>query len=640
MRFVTLVLATLVLTAGGIADAQQIGGTVFVAPPAVTPPDVAPTPVTQPPAAQPTAAQPAANPARGMGVLADDPSDLAAATEADPPARGVTPASVDLTSSFPAPGSQGSMGTCVGWALANLASFHENEEQHRAGSGEGPAFSPLFLYNLSKSPSDGDCTAGLSIAHALNVLRDNGIAPIASFPYRTDLCGSMPGADVQRAAMRHRISTWAKVHEHDASELKSFLAARHPVILSVRVDDALQNLHGQKYAQRGGDARGDHALLLVGYDDTKHAWKVLNSWGSEWGERGYGWIDYDVWNDLVRAAYVAEDRVEAPPPATENSEVTPVEPTVDPNHIVDRSTLDDDLRFGLTIDQFSSGLHEYGRGVEVSVFDPYVDSLGQVRINACWHRGAEGLGWSWNYRAEDLNALYQRQQREGSRFGRMWVTEGADGTRFLMSWRRDGRDRTWSVNYGSDTFPAQYTAMVNRGWQIRHLLGTVHGGTSLLHASWEDGRNQPATIPNWFDRADTFARNVGQRREEGYQLVEIAPVNDGTRVYFHSIFRQQTEPTTWSIFDTSSSMSQTGDHFASLGFSPTMIEVTVSNGAPAFHSVWTRRRGCTWAWNHTAQSLPAQHTAHVREGRQLNWLRSYAIGQQRYFTAVWCSTTP
>ena len=36
-----------------------------------------------------------------------------------------------------------------------------------------------------------------------------------------------------------------------------------------------------------------HAVLIVGYDDEKDAFKIVNSWGSDWGDEGYGWVSYD-----------------------------------------------------------------------------------------------------------------------------------------------------------------------------------------------------------------------------------------------------------------------------------------------------------------------------------------------------------
>lgn len=36
----------------------------------------------------------------------------------------------------------------------------------------------------------------------------------------------------------------------------------------------------------------NHAVSIVGWDDTKDAWLIRNSWGSEWGDKGYMWIKY------------------------------------------------------------------------------------------------------------------------------------------------------------------------------------------------------------------------------------------------------------------------------------------------------------------------------------------------------------
>jgi hypothetical protein len=37
-----------------------------------------------------------------------------------------------------------------------------------------------------------------------------------------------------------------------------------------------------------------HALLVVGYDDTQRYWIVKNSWGTVWGEAGFGKVSYDA----------------------------------------------------------------------------------------------------------------------------------------------------------------------------------------------------------------------------------------------------------------------------------------------------------------------------------------------------------
>lgn len=36
-----------------------------------------------------------------------------------------------------------------------------------------------------------------------------------------------------------------------------------------------------------------HAITIVGWDDSKQAWLIKNSWGAGWGNNGYGWMGYN-----------------------------------------------------------------------------------------------------------------------------------------------------------------------------------------------------------------------------------------------------------------------------------------------------------------------------------------------------------
>jgi hypothetical protein len=48
------------------------------------------------------------------------------------------------------------------------------------------------------------------------------------------------------------------------------------------------NLQPSDYEFHGG-----HAICLCAYDDTKGAFRIKNSWGTNWGDRGYAWLSYD-----------------------------------------------------------------------------------------------------------------------------------------------------------------------------------------------------------------------------------------------------------------------------------------------------------------------------------------------------------
>lgn len=55
----------------------------------------------------------------------------------------------------------------------------------------------------------------------------------------------------------------------------------------------------------------NHGVTIIGWDDSKHAWLIKNSWGTLWGdtggygtERGYMWIDYNTNNIGIATAWV------------------------------------------------------------------------------------------------------------------------------------------------------------------------------------------------------------------------------------------------------------------------------------------------------------------------------------------------
>jgi hypothetical protein len=48
-------------------------------------------------------------------------------------------------------------------------------------------------------------------------------------------------------------------------------------------------------------------MLVVGYDNARSAFKLLNSWGRDWSDDGFGWLSYDLFPKVVREAFVSKD---------------------------------------------------------------------------------------------------------------------------------------------------------------------------------------------------------------------------------------------------------------------------------------------------------------------------------------------
>jgi len=246
---------------------------------------------------------------------------------ASTPLMGVLPPSVDMSRGFPTPGDQGSQSSCVAWAVAYaLKSYQEGIEHHWTLDADH-TFSPAFIYNQIHHSTD--CKGGTSLVDALNMLRRDGVPPLSSFPYVKDSCSAQPSAAVKQMARSFSIADWRRVNVQDETEIKNNLSAGFPVMLAIEVDDAFMNLKGDAvYNKFVGPSRGGHAIVAVGYDDQRQAVKLLNSWGTGWGDDGFGWVSYPTIRAIAREGYVAQDIVTNTPPPVDSSvpAFTPPEP--------------------------------------------------------------------------------------------------------------------------------------------------------------------------------------------------------------------------------------------------------------------------------------------------------------------------
>jgi C1A family cysteine protease len=86
-------------------------------------------------------------------------------------------------------------------------------------------------------------------------------------------------------------------------QLKAALVERGPLVAPIVYDECLANYRGGVFNEQDLDMI-NHAVLLIGWDDDKQAWLVKNSWGEEWGGKGFAWIKYGSNNIGVFAAWI------------------------------------------------------------------------------------------------------------------------------------------------------------------------------------------------------------------------------------------------------------------------------------------------------------------------------------------------
>lgn len=152
--------------------------------------------------------------------------------------------------------------------------------------------SPEFVYNQIKI---SDCGSGTSIITSLDLMINTGVCTWQSMPYSSSNgCSTLPTSAQLTEASNYKISSYSKIVTSDMTSMKNMVVNNHPVIISITADQSfLDATPGFIWRTFLGSGVG-HALVICGFDDSKNAYKVFNSWGTAWGDAGYSWIDYNL----------------------------------------------------------------------------------------------------------------------------------------------------------------------------------------------------------------------------------------------------------------------------------------------------------------------------------------------------------
>ncbi|MCZ8342123.1 MAG: cysteine protease [Leptospira sp.] len=252
------------------------------------------------------------------------------------------PASIDLSSKMPPVGNQGQQNSCVAWAsgyaiksylVKNGGQISEYDPPFAGGKGQN-VFSPAFIYNQQNGGKD----QGLYYYKTMEFLQKSGVAPWSSMPYSDKDFLSQPSQTVKEEGLKYKIKSYSRLNMKSPDDLKRVLASGNVVLFGIIIDDAFYKLKGAEvYDQNGGKSYGGHAMTIVGYDDSKKsksgrkgAFKIQNSWGTYWGDKGYGWISYHMMAKVGQEAYSMIDEKKTPPTNNSSSTDVSITPTITP----------------------------------------------------------------------------------------------------------------------------------------------------------------------------------------------------------------------------------------------------------------------------------------------------------------------
>jgi len=222
------------------------------------------------------------------------------------------PKSFSLKQYAPLPGDQNAYGTCVAWASAYAArTISESVALDRKNQTEttGNVFSPVYVYRNIR-PDDPECRRGAQIYSALNLMRDSGAVKMLDIERSI----AFPRVDLSNysESKRYPIAGYVTLFSREDKQKPAFitrmvkksLAEGKPVVVGMNTPDSfLEARNVWRPSEDPDNFYGGHAMCVVGYDDNRGAFELINSWGRKWGNGGFIWVPYTVFVNFVIESY-------------------------------------------------------------------------------------------------------------------------------------------------------------------------------------------------------------------------------------------------------------------------------------------------------------------------------------------------
>ncbi len=166
--------------------------------------------------------------------------------------------------------------------------------------------SRLFVYYNSRIMDGTQGTdAGAHLYNSFRTMQLSGCCLEYMWPFYPSILTIRPPAICYQEALKHcteqqntQLDPWNLLNS-----IKQCLANNLPVVIGVLVYSSFEshavattgyvpmpNIHSEVLL-------GGHALVAVGYDDSRGLVIVQNSWGNTWGDKGYGYLPYAFISD-------------------------------------------------------------------------------------------------------------------------------------------------------------------------------------------------------------------------------------------------------------------------------------------------------------------------------------------------------
>ncbi|MCA8992576.1 MAG: hypothetical protein KDA88_11375 [Planctomycetaceae bacterium] len=234
---------------------------------------------------------------------------LLRSVSADEPDVSELPIAVDLREWCSDIEDQESIGSCTAHAGVGLIEFFQ-----RKAFGKHIDASRLFLYKVTRNLLGWEGDTGAFLRDTMKAMVLFGVPPEQYWGYDITQYDVEPSAFCYAFAQSYQTIKYYRLDPPGTSrddlmqQIWWHLACGLPVMFGFTVYSSIRqaNSSGEIPFPSSIDTRqGGHAVMAVGYDDEKvirnrssgntttGALLIRNSWGTGWGDAGYGWLPYE-----------------------------------------------------------------------------------------------------------------------------------------------------------------------------------------------------------------------------------------------------------------------------------------------------------------------------------------------------------
>lgn len=207
--------------------------------------------------------------------------------------RARAPRRVDLRAGCPPVYEQKGLNSCSANAVAAAVEFDLMKQKN-----ERVIFpSRLFIfYNARAMEGTTRSNGSVHIRDAVKSVARYGDCPESLWPYIEHRFARKPPRRCYERALKYRAVEYRRIRRN-LDDFRGCLASGYPFVFGFssheKFEDVVKNTGVLNMPSRGEKVLGNHAVVAVGYDDSRRRFIVRNSWGKRFGLGGYFTMPYD-----------------------------------------------------------------------------------------------------------------------------------------------------------------------------------------------------------------------------------------------------------------------------------------------------------------------------------------------------------